>query len=315
MTTPDLVFRGRRLTGDRALVMAIVNRTPDSFYDNGVTFDETLAQKAISRAIADGADLIDVGGIPASPGPEVSVEEEIRRVLPTVEWARATYPDLVISIDTYRHEVADVLCRAGADLINDNWAAYDPQILEVAAQYGTGYVCSHTDGLEPRTDPIRPQYEDVVASVIADTTVLAERAVAKGVPREGIMIDPCIDFSKNTYHSLAVLRHVDKLVATGWPVLMALSNKGAQGLMQLMPETAGDLGVNDAFDVAQNISGGAKYLAQLLKDFNGNMQLATAAYNAGEGAVQKYGGVPPYDETQVYVQRVQQLRDRYKKAL
>jgi soluble lytic murein transglycosylase-like protein len=96
---------------------------------------------------------------------------------------------------------------------------------------------------------------------------------------------------------------------------MAVSNKGAQGLMQLMPGTAGDLGVSDAFDVAQNIGGGAKYLAQLLKDFNGNTQLATAAYNAGEAAVQKYGGVPPYDETQVYVQRVEQLRDRYKKAL
>jgi len=96
---------------------------------------------------------------------------------------------------------------------------------------------------------------------------------------------------------------------------MAVSNKGAQGLMQLMPGTAGDLGVNDAFDVAQNIGGGAKYLAQLLKDFNGNTELATAAYNAGEAAVQKYGGVPPYDETQVYVQRVEQLRDRYKKAL
>jgi len=96
---------------------------------------------------------------------------------------------------------------------------------------------------------------------------------------------------------------------------MAVSNKGAQGLMQLMPGTAGDLGVTDAFDVGQNIGGGAKYLAQLLKDFNGNTQLATAAYNAGEGAVQKYGGVPPYDETQVYVQRVEQLRDRYQKAL
>jgi soluble lytic murein transglycosylase-like protein len=96
---------------------------------------------------------------------------------------------------------------------------------------------------------------------------------------------------------------------------MAVSNKGAEGLMQLMPGTAGDLGVTDAFDVAQNISGGAKYLAQLLKDFNGDTKLATAAYNAGEGAVQKYGGVPPYDETQVYVQRVEELRDRYKKAL
>ena len=96
---------------------------------------------------------------------------------------------------------------------------------------------------------------------------------------------------------------------------MAVSNKGAQGLMQLMPGTAGDLGVADAFDAAQNIDGCARYLAQLLKDFNGDVKLAAAAYNAGEAAVQKYGGVPPYDETQVYVQRVQQLRDRYQKAL
>jgi soluble lytic murein transglycosylase-like protein len=95
----------------------------------------------------------------------------------------------------------------------------------------------------------------------------------------------------------------------------ARSHAGAQGLMQLMPGTAGDLGVADAFDAAQNIDGGARYLAQLLKDFNGDVKLAAAAYNAGEAAVQKYGGVPPYDETKVYVQRVQQLRDRYQKAL
>jgi len=96
---------------------------------------------------------------------------------------------------------------------------------------------------------------------------------------------------------------------------MAVSNKGAQGLMQLMPGTATDLGVTDAFDVAQNIRGGARYLSQLLKSFNGDAQLATAAYNAGPGAVQKYRGVPPYDETQVYVQRVATLRDRYQKAM
>lgn len=96
---------------------------------------------------------------------------------------------------------------------------------------------------------------------------------------------------------------------------MALSNKGAQGLMQLMPGTASDLGVTDAFDVAQNIRGGARYLAQLLQTFNGDAQLAAAAYNAGPGAVQKYRGIPPYDETQVYVQRVSTLRDRYQKAL
>jgi len=96
---------------------------------------------------------------------------------------------------------------------------------------------------------------------------------------------------------------------------LALSNKGAQGLMQLMPGTAGELGVTNPFDVAQNIRGGARYLAQLLKDFNGDAKLATAAYNAGAASVTKYGGVPPYDETQVYVQRVATLRDRYQKAL
>ncbi|MBN8726447.1 MAG: lytic transglycosylase domain-containing protein [Xanthomonadales bacterium] len=96
---------------------------------------------------------------------------------------------------------------------------------------------------------------------------------------------------------------------------LAISSKGAQGLMQLMPGTAGDLGVTDAFDVAQNIRGGARYLSQLLRAFNGDARLATAAYNAGPGAVQKYGGVPPYDETRVYVERVATLRDRYQQAL
>ncbi|MDT7802467.1 MAG: dihydropteroate synthase [Actinomycetota bacterium] len=229
MPIHDLVFRGRRLTSDNALVMAIVNRTPDSFYDNGVTFEEERAQAAIGRALEDGAAVIDIGGVPASPGPEVTVKEEIARVVPTVEWAREHFPDVVISVDTYRAEVADAVCRAGADLINDNWAAYEPEILDVAAEYGAGYVCAHVDGLDPRTDPVKPVYDDVVASVVADTVELAERAAGRGVPREGIMIDPCIDFSKNTHQSLTVLRNVDKLVATGWPVLMALSNKGVVG--------------------------------------------------------------------------------------
>ncbi|MGA9340861.1 MAG: lytic transglycosylase domain-containing protein [Rhodanobacteraceae bacterium] len=96
---------------------------------------------------------------------------------------------------------------------------------------------------------------------------------------------------------------------------LAISAKGAEGLMQLMPSTAGDLGVSNPFDVTENIEGGARYLAQLLKDFNGDERLATAAYNAGEAAVQKYGGVPPYDETKLYVKRVALLHQRYKKAL
>ncbi|OIV38012.1 dihydropteroate synthase [Mangrovactinospora gilvigrisea] len=229
MSLHELVFRGRRLTSDRAMVMAIINRTPDSFYDHGAIWAEDLARTAIKTAVEEQAEVLDFGGVPASPGPEVTVAEEISRVVPTLQWARETYPDLVISVDTWRAEAAAAFCEAGADLINDSWGAAEPEILDVAAQFGAGYVCSHTDGLAPRTDPVRPQYDDVVASVLRDCTALAERALEKGVPREGIMIDPCIDFSKNTYQSLEVLRNVDKLVATGWPVLMAMSNKGVVG--------------------------------------------------------------------------------------
>src|SRR5699024_7242928 len=111
-------FRGRKLVQDRAAIMAIVNRTPDSFYDHGSTEHESDARAAIRQAINEGADVIDIGGVPASPGPEVSVEQEITRVAPTVEWTRENYPEVVISVDTYRHEVAEEVCRAGADLFN-----------------------------------------------------------------------------------------------------------------------------------------------------------------------------------------------------
>lgn len=225
----QLVFRGRRVARDRSLIMAIINRTPDSFYDHGSTFAESDAKAAIQAALDEGADVIDIGGVPASPGPDVSVSEEIDRVVPTIEWTRATFPDAVISVDTYRHEVADQVCRAGADLLNDNWANCDGGMLEIAAKYECGYVCAHTGGLAPRTDPHRPSYDDVVASVIADTVQLAEQAVACGVPRAGVMIDPAIDFRKNTWHSLDILQRMPELIDTGWPVLMAMSNKGVVG--------------------------------------------------------------------------------------
>src|ERR687888_347035 len=97
----DMVFRGRRVVRDRALIMAIVNRTPDSFYDRGATFADHAAKAAIAQAVAEGADMIDLGGVAASPGEEVTVQEEINRVVPTVEWIRATYPDVLISVDTW----------------------------------------------------------------------------------------------------------------------------------------------------------------------------------------------------------------------
>jgi dihydropteroate synthase len=231
MTAPagphrPLVFRDRRLQRDRALVMAIVNRTPDSFYDRGATFTDSAAQQAIQRVVAEGADIVDIGGVRAgADGDEVTAEEEIRRVVPIVEWTRARFPDLVISVDTWRHEVGRQVCEAGADLLNDTWAGADPKLVEIAAEFGTGYICSHTGGLPPRTDPHRPSYGDIITDVITETTRSAENAVRLGVPREGILIDPTLDFGKNTWHSLELLRNTDRLAATGWPVLIALSNK------------------------------------------------------------------------------------------
>lgn len=226
-------FLGRPVAGDRALIMAIVNRTPDSFYDRGATFTDDAAKEAAHRVIADGADIVDVGGVKAGPGEMVDVDEEIARVVPFIEWLRGTFPDQLISVDTWRAEVAKQACAAGADLINDTWAGADPDLPGVAAEFNAGLVCSHTGGAAPRTRPFRVNYglseRGVVDDVIAEVTSAAERAAALGVRRDGIVIDPTHDFGKNTYHGLSLLRHVEELVKTGWPVLMALSNKDFVG--------------------------------------------------------------------------------------
>ncbi|MBX6724282.1 MAG: dihydropteroate synthase, partial [Dactylosporangium sp.] len=177
----------------------------------------------------EGADIIDIGGVKAGPGDEVGVAEEIRRTVPTIAALRAEFPQIVISIDTWRAEVAVEAVAAGADLINDTWAGADPRLAEVAAETGAGLVCSHTGGLAPRARPYRSAFDDVVADVLATVTGLAERAVALGVRADGILIDPAHDFGKNTRHSLEVTRRLGELVATGWPVLVALSNKDFVG--------------------------------------------------------------------------------------
>lgn len=235
---------GRPVAADRALVMAIVNRTPDSFYDRGATFSDEAAQARIDQVIAEGADIIDVGGVKAGPGEQVDARAEAARVVPMIAWIRNRYPDVLISVDTWRREVAEPACEAGADLINDTWAGADPGLVQLAAEAGAGLVCSHTGGAVVRTRPHRVAYDDVVGEVAAELTAAADRAVAAGVRRDGILIDPTHDFGKNTHHGLALLRHLDRLTGTGWPVLMALSNKDFIGEtlgVQLHERVAGTL--------------------------------------------------------------------------
>ncbi|HEX4698274.1 MAG TPA: dihydropteroate synthase [Actinomycetes bacterium] len=210
---------------DDQVVMAIVNRTPDSFFDQGAYAEDTAAMTAVDRAVDEGAALVDLGGVKAGPGDEVREDEEVRRVAPFVAAVRRRHPRLAISVDTWRAGVGRAVCEAGADLLNDAWQGADPGLAAVAAEHGAGVVCSHAGGLAPRTDPHRVAYDDVMADVVRVVTDLAERAVAAGVRRDGILVDAAHDFGKNTYHSLEVTRRLDELVATGWPVLAAVSNK------------------------------------------------------------------------------------------
>ncbi|GAB3595941.1 Inactive dihydropteroate synthase 2 [Corynebacterium faecale] len=218
-------FPSAYATGDLPVIMAIINRTPDSFYDKGATFEDTKALERVATVIEQGAGIIDIGGVKAGPGEFVSAAEEIDRVVPTIAAVHARFPDVAISVDTWRADVADEAIRAGATLVNDTWAGHDPELLEVAGHHRVGYVCSHTGGVVPRTRPHRVHFDDVVADVIRETTLLAEKAVRAGVPEDRIFIDPTHDFGKNTFHGLELLRRIDEIVATGWPVLMALSNK------------------------------------------------------------------------------------------
>lgn len=219
----------KEYAADARLVMAIVNRTTDSFYDKGATWEDSAAYARVRQVVAEGADLVDIGGIKAAPGAEVPVEEELRRVVPFVEGLRAEFPDLTISVDTYRAAVADAVLAAGANVINDAWGGWDPEVPAVVAAHGAGLVLTHTGGQVVRTRPHRVEYDDVVASVVDSLVGQAERAVAAGVERERLVIDPAHDFGKNTRHSLECTRRLPEIVALGWPVLVSLSNKDFVG--------------------------------------------------------------------------------------
>ncbi|NGO69741.1 dihydropteroate synthase [Streptomyces boncukensis] len=224
---------GTREFGEHeSVIMAIVNRTPDSFYDRGATFRDEPALDRVEQAVSEGAAIIDIGGVKAGPGDEVTAEEEARRTVGFVAEVRRRWPDVVISVDTWRHEVGEAVCEAGADLLNDAWGGVDLRLAEVAARYGAGLVCTHAGGARPRTRPHRVSYDGpggVVADILRVTGELARRAESLGVRRDGILIDPGHDFGKSTRHSLEATRELGRLAGTGWPVLVSLSNKDFVG--------------------------------------------------------------------------------------
>lgn len=206
--------------GKRTLIMGIVNTTPDSFSDGGTSYTLEDALQKIERMIEAGVDIIDIGGESTRPGAEkVDVDEELRRVVPLVEAIQKRGWSIPISIDTYKSEVARQALEAGAHIINDVWGMLeDPRIAEVAAHYSCPLIITHN------RKSIAP-YADVAAEVMAELMAQVEVARAAGVRDEHIILDPGICFAKQLEDNLVMMKHLHKLVALGYPVLLGTSRK------------------------------------------------------------------------------------------
>ncbi|RDV46155.1 dihydropteroate synthase [Leifsonia sp. ku-ls] len=207
----------------RVAVMAVVNRTPDSFFDQGRTYAFDRAVDACFEAVALGADWVDIGGAPFAPGEPVPVEEEVERVVPVVAALRAG-SDVVISVDTFHSTVARHAIAAGATVINDTTGLSNPELAAVVADSDATLVITHSLA-EPRRPYPRPHYDDVVADVSRFLLERVDRAVAAGVPEERIILDPGHDLNKNTLHSLELTRRLSEIADLGFPTLAAVSNK------------------------------------------------------------------------------------------
>jgi dihydropteroate synthase len=232
----DLAFAHRSLPlGGPPRIMGIVNVTPDSFYDRGLTADGAAAVKRGLDMVAAGADLLDVGGMTAQPGEAIPASVEIDRVLPVLRELRAQ-TEVPIAVDTYRAEVADAALAAGADLVNDHTGLSDPDLAAVVAARRAGLVVTHL-GLAPKEEQAG-RYAlafDAIAAALAER---AERALAAGVARACILVDPGLGFGKDTATDLETLRRLPDLRALGYPVLLAPSHKEVTAEPLGLPEDA-----------------------------------------------------------------------------
>ena len=207
----------------RTLVMGILNRTPDSFFDKGATFAMDALLRRAEQLTDEGADILDIGGVKAGPGPEVGEDEELDRVVPAIEAVHARF-ELPISVDTWRAGVAREAYAAGAVMGNDISGFADPDYLPVAAKAGASVVATHIR-LAPRVPDPEPHYEDVVAEVRDALAERAGAAEAQGIERERIVIDAGLDLGKTWQQSLLLLRRSADLAALGYPLLLSASNK------------------------------------------------------------------------------------------
>lgn len=220
------------LSTEHVLVMGILNRTADSFYDGGRMGLDVSVDHAV-RMVAAGADMVDIGGVKAGPGPEISTEEELERTVPLVAEVAGAIP-APISVETARPAIATVAIEAGAGIINDVSALRDEDLARVCARTGAGLVVMHNGG-QIRGRPRHPRYDDVVVAVIEEFERCASVALAAGMSSDQLIVDPGLDFGKTTYHSLEIMRRLDELSALDWPLLVAPSRKDVVGETLALP--------------------------------------------------------------------------------
>ncbi|MGQ0678169.1 MAG: dihydropteroate synthase [Actinomycetota bacterium] len=239
LVEPSRRFGGREFDFSRQVaVMAILNRTPDSFHDQGRTFSLDRATAAFRDAVDKGADWVDIGGVPFGVDvPDVGEQEELQRIVPLVEAVREV-SDVVISVDTFRPEVARRAIASGADVVNDTTGLQDPEMVEVIVRSRAAVIIAHSLASPPRSRVSKPSYGDVVAEVRQFLGRKVDQALAAGIRPEQIIVDPGHDLNKNTLHTLELTRRLDEIASLGYPVLAATSNKDFIGEVLDRPQHA-----------------------------------------------------------------------------
>ena len=255
--TPFPTIRlGQRRFGvrTRTLVMGILNRTPDSFYDRGATWDFDAFLRRAEKLVSDGADILDVGGVKAGPGPEVGEAEELERVVPAVEALCARF-DVAVSADTWRGAVLDAACTAGAVLGNDISGFGDDDYLRVAAKHGASVVATHIR-LQPRVADPEPVYDDLVSDVTAFLLDRARRAGEVGLAADQIVLDAGLDLGKTPAQSAVLLRESATHASLGYPLLLSASNKRFVG--ELLGREVDDRRPESLAAVAYGVANGCR---------------------------------------------------------
>jgi len=265
------------ILGDKPLIMGILNVTPDSFSDGGKFSGLNEAIQQVELMLSEGVDIIDIGGESTRPGSDsVAAGEQIRRVVPVIEAIRQQLnSDVLISIDTTLSEVAKAALDAGADIINDvSGGREDAAILTLAAQTGVPIILMHSQGM-PKTMQDNPHYENVVQEVLDVLNESIEAALKAGVKKEAIAIDPGIGFAKRKQDNIDLLAHLDKLVSTGFPVLLGTSRKRFMGTICDVTEPS-ELVTATAVTTALGVMAGVQMFR--VHDVKENRQAADVAW-------------------------------------